>query len=194
MMEKLREGNHFANKWQFVVTFKHGTCLHIISINWAFSWFPWRSTFMSHVTPLNLSKEFIVHCRIMSLSRLVMLPSLLSCRPMFKGKLKKFTSTVRTISVSILLSQSCGYYIHIIPELCSKFRAFNVGLIMALLRWDYSHWHHLIIQVSLRNKNLVPWDLYDLMIYSLTLDIGSNHWPLINRIDSVFDIRKSIHT
>ena len=89
---------------------------------------------MSHVTPLSLSKECIVHCRIMSLSRSVMLPSLLSCHPMFKGKLKKFTSEVKTVSVSVLLSQSCGYYIHIIPELCSEFRVVDVGLIMALLR------------------------------------------------------------
>ena len=41
---------------------------------------------------------------------------------------------------------------------------------------------------SLRNKKLVPWDLYALMTDSLTLDIGSHHWPLIDRIDWVFDI------
>ena len=45
---------------------------------------------------------------------------------------------------------------------------------------------------SLRNKNLVPWDLYALITYSLTLDIGSHHWPLIDRIDWVFDIRAYI--
>ena len=33
---------------------------------------------------------------------------------MFKGKLKKFTSTVKTAYVSVLLSQSYGYLIHII--------------------------------------------------------------------------------
>ena len=101
---------------------------------------------MSHVTPLSLSKECIVHCCIVCLSGLVMLASLLSCRPMFKGKLKKFTSVVKTVSVSVLLSQSYGYYIHIIPELCSKFRVVDVGLIMALLRRDYSHRHQLIIR------------------------------------------------
>ena len=89
---------------------------------------------MSHVTPFSLSKECIVHCHIVSLSRLVMLPSLVSCHPMFKGKLKKFTSVVKIVSISVLLSQSCGYYIHIIPELCSEFHVINVGLIMALLR------------------------------------------------------------
>ena len=34
---------------------------------------------------------------------------------MFKGKLKKFTSIVKTTSVSVHLSQSYGYLIHIIP-------------------------------------------------------------------------------
>ena len=46
---------------------------------------------------------------------------------------------------------------------------------------------------SLRKKNLVPWDLYALMIDSLALDIGSHHWPLIDRIDWVFNIKTSIH-
>ena len=101
---------------------------------------------MSHVTPLSLSKECIVHCRIVSLSHTVMLPSILSCRTMFKGKLKKFTSTVKTVSVLVLLSQSYGYYIHIIIELCSKFCVVDVELILALLRRDYSHQHQLIIQ------------------------------------------------
>ena len=89
---------------------------------------------MSHVTPLSLSKEYIVHCHIVCLSHLVMLPSLLSCRLMFKGKLKKFTSAVKTVSVSVLLIHSYGYYIHIIPELCSEFHVIDVGLIMALLQ------------------------------------------------------------
>ena len=80
MMGKLREGNNFANKWQFVVTFEHGTCLHIILVDWVFSWFPWWSTFMSHVTPLSLSKECIFHRHTVCLSGLVMLPSVFSCR------------------------------------------------------------------------------------------------------------------
>ena len=46
---------------------------------------------------------------------------------------------------------------------------------------------------SLRNKNLVPWDLYALMTDSLVLDIGSHHWPFIDRIKWVFDIRTYIH-
>ena len=32
------------------------------------------------------------------------------------------------------LCHSYGYYIHIIPKLCSEFHVINVGLIMALLR------------------------------------------------------------
>ena len=58
---------------------------------------------------------------------------------------RSFTSVVYTFFVSVSLSQSYGYYIHIIPELCSEFRVVDVGLIMALLRWDYSRWHQLII-------------------------------------------------
>ena len=48
--------------------------------------------------------------------------------------------------MSILLSHSCGYYIHIIPKLCSEFHVIDVGLIMALLRRDYSRRHQLIIR------------------------------------------------
>ena len=101
---------------------------------------------MSHVTPLILSKECIVPYRIVSLFCLVMLPSLLLCHLMFKWKLKKFTSAVKTVSVSVLLSQSYGYLIHIIPKLCSEFHVVDVGFIMALLRRDYSFRHQLIIQ------------------------------------------------
>ena len=108
---------------------------------------------MSHATPLSLSKECIVHCRTVYLSGLVMLPSLLLCRLMLKGKLKKFTSVVKTVSMSVLLSQSCGYYIHIIPELCSNFHVVDVGLIMALLRRDYARRHQLIIwEIVLETK------------------------------------------
>ena len=65
---------------------------------------------------------------------------------MFKGKLKNFFSAVKMVSVLVLLSQSYGYYIHIIQELCSKFHVVDVGLIMALLRQDYSRRHQLIIR------------------------------------------------
>ena len=62
-----------------------------------------------------------------------------------KGIWRSFSSVVYAIFVSVSLSQSYGYYIHIIPELCSEFHVVDVGLIMALLRWYYSHWHQLII-------------------------------------------------
>ena len=114
---------------------------------------------------------------------------------MFKGKLKKFTSVVKIVFVSVLLSQSYGYYIHIILELCSEFHVVDVGLIMALLWRDYPRRHQIIIrEIDLETKNLVPWDLYTLMTDSLALDIGSHHWPLIDRIDWVFNIRKYIRT
>ena len=100
---ELREGNHFANKWQFVVTFEYGTCLHIISVNWVFIWSLWQSTFMSHATPLSLSKECIVHHRTMCLSGLVMLPS--HFVPMFKGDLKNFyLYSLHSLCVSIFES------------------------------------------------------------------------------------------
>ena len=83
---------------------------------------------------LSLSKECIVCRRTVCFSGLVMLPSLVSCCLMLKGKLKKFTSVVKIVSVSVLLSWSYGYLIHIIPELSSELRLIDVGLIMALLR------------------------------------------------------------
>ena len=58
---------------------------------------------------------------------------------MFKGNLKKsYLCSIHTLFVSIYLSHSYGYYVHIIPELCSEFRVVDVGLIMALLQRDYS--------------------------------------------------------
>ena len=54
--------------------------------------------------------------------------------PDVQRELEEVTSVVKTVSVSVLLSQSYGYYIHIIPEQCSEFHVINVGLIMALLR------------------------------------------------------------
>ena len=163
------------------------------SVNWLFRWLASRSTFMSHVTPLSLSKECIVHCCIVCPSSLVMLPSLLSFRPMFKGR-KKFNLAIKTTFVSVPLSQSYGYIIYNIPELCFEFHVIYVGFIMALLRRDYSHWHQLIIWKIVLETILVPWDLYASMTDSLTLDIGSHHWHLIDRFDWVFDIKSSLHT
>ena len=163
------------------------------SVNWVFilslSW----STFMSHVTLLSLSNN--------ALSIIVLFSTSLSqCCQVYchatrcsKGSLK-FTSAVKTTFVSVLLSQSDGYIIYNIPELCSKFRVVDVGFIMALLWLDYSCRHQLKIQELFLETSLVPWDLYASMTDSLALDIGSHHWPLIKRFDWVFDIKKSIHT
>ena len=92
-----------------------------------------------------------------------------------------------------LLSQSHGYIIYNILEICFEFRVVDVGFIMALLRWDYSCWHHLIIQELVLETSLVPWDLYALMTDFLALDIGSHHWPLIEISNWVFDIKSYIH-
>ena len=153
MMEEMGR-NHFAN---------NGSCL-LLPLNMALVCTSCQSIGYSidlYDDPLSwvmsllwvFLKECIVHYRIMSLSCSIMLPSLFSCHPMFKGKLKKFTSAFKTVSVSVLLSQSYGYYIHIILELCSEFCVVNVGLIMALLRRDFfpsTSAHHL--GNSLRNN------------------------------------------
>ena len=98
---KPKRGTHrpWCGKWEGNNFAINGSCLSlplnmalvftIISVNWVFIWSQWRSTLMSHVSPLSLSKKCIVHCRIVCLSCLVMLPSILSCRLMFKGDLKK---------------------------------------------------------------------------------------------------------
>ena len=100
---------------------------------------------MSHVTPLSLSKECIVHSRIVCPAGLVMLPSLFLCRPMFKEKKEVYPCSWNRICVSTL-SQSYGYVIYKILKLCSKFSVIDVGFIMDLLRRDYSYRHQLIIQ------------------------------------------------
>ena len=63
-----------------------------------------------------------------------------------KGIWRSVTSVAYIVFVSLSLSQSYGYYIYIIPELCSEFYVVDVGLIMALLRWYYSRRHQLIIR------------------------------------------------
>ena len=89
---------------------------------------------MSHVTPLTISKECIVRYHTVCLSGLVMLPSLLSCHLMFKGKLKKFYLCSQNSLCISTFESVYGYLIHIISELCSEFHVVDVGLIMALLR------------------------------------------------------------
>ena len=57
---------------------------------------------------------------------------------MFKGKLKNFTSIVKTASVLVLLSQYYGYLIHIILEICSEFHVIDVGFINETIPVDIS--------------------------------------------------------
>ena len=69
------EGNNFVNNDSWLsLPLNMALVCTIMSVNWVFNWSPWQSTFMSHVNPLSLSKECIFHCRIVCLSRLVMLP------------------------------------------------------------------------------------------------------------------------
>ena len=150
---------------------------------------------MSHVTPLSLSKECIVHRRTMCLSGLVMLPSLFSCHPIFKGKLKKvYLCNQNSLCVSTFESVLWLLHSHHSKTMfrvsCHWCRSHHGPPSMRLFPSTWAH--HL--GTSLRNKNLVPWDLYALMTDSLALDIGSHHWPLIDIIDWVFDIKTSIHT
>ena len=150
---------------------------------------------MSHTTPLSLSKECIVHCRTVCLSLLVMLPSLLSCHSMFKGKLKNFfLCSQNGLYVNNFESILWLPYSHLSRTMfqfsCRRCGTHHGPPSMRL--FSSTSTHH--PRNSLRNKKLVPWDLYALMTDSLTIDIGSHHWPVIDRIDWVFDVRTSIHT
>ena len=118
-----------------------------MSDNWVFSWSQWWSTFMSHATPLSLSKECVVHCRIVYLSRLVMLPSIFVVPPNVQSGFEEVLPLQSTQSLCQYL-----WVIHmvttftIIQELCSEFHVIDVGLIMAFLGRDHSCWHQLIIR------------------------------------------------
>ena len=166
-----------------------------MSINWLFNWSPRWSTFMSHIIPLSLSKECIVRRRTVCLSSLVMLPSLLSCPLMFKGNLKRFYAYDQN-SLCVSTFESILWLLHshhsrsMFRVSCRRCGTHHGPPSMRLFPWTSTP--HL--GNSLRNKNLVPWDQYALMTDSLALNIGSHHWPLIDRIDWVFNIRTSIHT
>ena len=179
------EGNHFVNNESCLsVPLNMALVCTIMSVNWVFSWSLWWSTFMSYATPLSLSKECIVHCRIVCLSHLFMLPSILLCRPMFKGKLKMlFLYSQNSLCVRTFESFLWLLHLHhsrtMFQVSCRRCGTHHGPLSTRL--FPLTSAHHL--GNSLRNKNLVPWDLYALMIDSLTLDIGSHHWPLIYRTD-----------
>ena len=141
------------------------------------------------------SKECIVHHHTVCLSGLVMLPSLLSCCPMFKGKLKKFylcsQNSLYVSTFELVLWLSHSHNSRTLFRVSGRRCGIDHGPPLMRLFPSTSAHHP---GNSLRNKNLVPWDLYALMTDSLALNIGSHHWPLIDRIDWVFDIRTSIHT
>ena len=150
---------------------------------------------MIHATPLSLPKECIVHHHTVCLSSLVMLPSLLSCRPMFKGKLKKFyfcsqNSLCFNTFGSVLWLPYSHHSRTVFWVSCHECGTHHGPPSTRLFPSTSTH----LPRNSLRKKKLVPWDLYALMIDSLALDIGSYHWPLIEIIDWVFDIRKPIRT
>ena len=155
MMGKLKEGNHFANQ---MVVVCHLWTWHLFAyhlVNWVFSWLTSRSTFMSHVTPLILSKNsfsIVALCLGIFLVN-SMFPSLRSWPPMFKGNpYWYFVSAIKTLC-QLPLSQSYGYIIYNIPELCSKFHVVDVGFIIALLRQDYSCRLQLIIHELVLETN-----------------------------------------
>ena len=124
------------------------------SVNWVFGLFLSKSTFMSHVTPLSLSKNALSIVSLCSASSSQCCQ--VFCRVAFcsKGKLFwEFTPVVKTNFLSqLLLSQSYGYIRFKILEICSKFCVVDVGFIMALLQWYYSYRHQLIIQELVSEK------------------------------------------
>ena len=127
------------------------------SVNWVFNWLTSWSNFMSHITPLILSKECIVHCRIVYLSHLVMLPSLLSCRWMFRGKLKKFflysqNSLFVSTFESVLWLHHTQNYRTLFWVSCHQCGIHHGPPSTRLLLSTSSH--HL--GISLRNKKQVP--------------------------------------
>ena len=163
------------------------------SVNWVINLSPSRSTFMSHVTPLSLSKNTLSTITLCSTSWSQYCQVFYRVARCSKGSWK-FTSAIKTTFVSVpfelvlwlnhlqhsktlfwVLCRRCG--IHHGPPSTRLFLSTPA--------------HHLWI--SLRNK-LVPLGLYASMIDSLTFDIDSHHWPLIEIFDWVFDIKSSIHT
>ena len=118
-----------------------------------------------------------------------------SCHLMFKGDLKNFhLYNLHSLSVSIFESVLWLVHSHhsrtMFRVSCHRCGTHHGPPSMILFPSILSHHPG----NSFRNKNLIPWDLYSLMTDSLALNIGSHHWPLIDRIDWVFKIRRSIHT
>ena len=146
MVGKLREGNHFANKWKLFVTFEHGTCMHIIqSIGYSPD---------LQVDPLSWVMSLLWVFENNALSTVVLCSASLSqCCQLFgrvarcsKGNHVDILHLQLKLLCHLLLSHSYGYIILKILELCFEFRVVDVRFIMSLLRWDYSCRLYLIIQ------------------------------------------------
>ena len=108
------------------------------------------------------------HCVSVSSSHAAKLFCRVACYS--KGIWRSFTSVVHIIFVSVYLIQSYGYYIHIIPKLCSEFHVVDVGLIMALLRRDFSRRHQLII------REIVLETIFSTLRYVCLNDRFSRSW------------------
>ena len=141
MMGKLREG-------KYISFFNNGSCQSPLSMALFYISFSQLSIqlvfesihFHESCHSFESLKYCIFRCRILLCLIKSMLPSLRSCRLMFKREtvLRVYTCSQNNFLCQLLLSHSYGYIILKIPELCSKFCVVDVGFIMALLRRDYS--------------------------------------------------------
>ena len=142
-------------------------------------------------------KDCIVCWRIVFRLVKSMLPSLWSCHLMFKREtvLKVYTCSQNNLFESVTFDSVL--WLHYLQHsrtffLVSCHRCgIHHGPPLTRLFLSTSAHHP---GISLINKKIVPWGMYALMTYSLTLDIGSHHWPLIHRIDWVFNGKTSIYT
>ena len=153
------------------------------SINWAFNLLPSWSTFMSHVTPLSLSKNTLSIVALWSTTSSQCCQVFCHAAWCPNGSWK-FTSIVKTTFVSVPFESVL--WLHHTQNSRTLFQ-------VSCHRCAINHHHpstRLFLStsdhhpgISLRNKNIVPWDMYALMTDYLALDIGSHHWPLIDRFD-----------
>ena len=103
MMGKVREGNHISFA---IMEFCSQLCTWNLSpfhsVNWVFLFLRSHSTFVSHVTPLSLSKNVSFTVALLFGIFLVksMPPSIWSPHPMFKGKLRVYLCSQNNLCVS----------------------------------------------------------------------------------------------
>ena len=192
MMEKLREWNYLiCNKWKLLVTFEHGTYPHFIqSIGYS-------SCFQ--VDPLSWVMSLLwvfqrMHCMLL---HYVLVSAWFSqCCQVFchvtwcsKGSWK-FTFAIKTTFVLVpfesVLWLWCSQHSRTLFWVSCRRCGIHHGLSSMRLFLSTSD-HHL--RISPRNKNIVHWDLYTLMKYSLTLGIGSHHRPWIKIFNWLFDTK-----